>query len=59
MNTIDIIVIAVLIAILGGAAFYIYRAKKKGAKCVGCPQSHKCSGGCGGCGGLCEKQQRP
>ena len=28
----DLIVIAVLVAIVGGASFYIYRAKKRGQK---------------------------
>lgn len=41
----DIIVIAVIIAIVGSASAYIYRQKKKGVRCVGC-----CSGGsCAGC----------
>lgn len=37
------LVIAVLLAlILGGAALYLYRAKKKGRRCVGCPDSAVC-----------------
>ena len=39
------ILIAVLIAILGGAAFAVIRAKKRGQKCLGCPYSG-CKGGC-------------
>lgn len=36
------LVIAVLLAlILGGAALYLYRAKK-GRRCVGCPDSDSC-----------------
>ena len=36
------LVIAVLLAlILGGAALYLYRAKKKGRRCVGCPDSDR------------------
>ena len=40
------IIIAVIALILGLAVFYIYKAKKKGKKCIGCPYS----GSCGGCG---------
>ena len=38
-----VIVIIVLGLILGGAAAYLVRAKKKGRKCVGCPYSGNCS----------------
>ena len=44
----NVILILVLAAILGGAIFYIYKAKKSGKKCIGCPHSCNCSGGCGG-----------
>ena len=39
----------VLGLILGGAAGYVYKAKKKGVKCIGCPDGSKCSGACSGC----------
>lgn len=32
----DLIVIAFLVIIISTSAFYVYRAKKKGKKCVGC-----------------------
>ncbi len=41
----DLILIAVLALVVGGAAWYVRRSQKRGAKCVGCP------GGCGGCSG--------
>lgn len=42
------IVIAVVVVIVGLAAFYVYRSKKNGKKCIGCPNSGTCkSGGCG------------
>ena len=53
MNVIDIIIVAVIVAILGGAIFFLHRAKKKGIKCVGCPDSSTCSGSCGTCSGTC------
>ena len=33
----DIIIGLVLLIIVGGAVFYIVREKKKGKKCIGCP----------------------
>ena len=45
----NLIVLAVLAAILGGAAWYIYKKKKSGAKCIGCPDSGTCGGNCGSC----------
>ena len=44
-------IIALVALILGGAAWYVWRAKKKGAKCIGCPDAKTCSGNCGGCQG--------
>ena len=38
----NIIIIAVLMVILGSAARYIYKAKKSGAKCIGCPSGCIC-----------------
>lgn len=46
----NIIIIAVLALILGLAAGYVYKAKKSGRKCIGCPDGGSCSGHCsGGC----------
>ena len=52
----DLIIVAIVAVIIGLAARYIYKAKKSGAKCIGCPSGGCCSGsageGCGcGCGG--------
>lgn len=49
MNTTDIILSLVLVAIIGGAVFYIVRAKKRGHKCIGCPNSDNCGGNCENC----------
>ncbi len=43
---INYILIAVILLILGGAALYIYKAKKKGQKCIGCPYSSSCKSNC-------------
>lgn len=45
----DIIVIAVIAVVVGLAGFYVCRAKKKGRKCIGCPDSSSCSGNCAAC----------
>jgi len=49
----NLVVVVILVLILGGAAFYIYKAKKSGAKCIGCPDAKTCGGNCGSCGGNC------
>ena len=40
MENFIVIAIVVLIVVLAGA--YIYKAKKKGNKCIGCPNSACC-----------------
>ena len=59
MQTVDWVIIAVILAIAGAALLYIYRAKKKGAKCIGCPDSGACAGkgACGSCGCNCSKEK--
>ena len=42
----DIIVVLVVAVVVALASFYIYRSKKSGNKCVGCPVSKNCSGSC-------------
>ena len=49
----NLILILVLVVILAMAAGYIYRAKKRGAKCIGCPEGSKCGDTCSGCGSSC------
>ncbi len=52
----DLIIILVLLLILGGAGLYVYRAKKAGKKCIGCPAGNSCSGNCSGCACECGKK---
>ncbi len=52
----NIIAIIVIVAIVGAAGLYIYKAKKSGQKCIGCPDSKTCSGNCGSCGGCGHEQ---
>ncbi len=46
----NIIISVLTIAIVGLAALYIVKARKKGTKCIGCPDSATCphakNGGC-------------
>ena len=47
MNPVDyIIVVVVIVAILGLAGGYIYKTRKSGRKCIGCPNSGNCSDCC-------------
>lgn len=46
----DLIIIAVLLLILGGAAFYVYRSKKRGQTCIGCPHAKTCGSKSCSCG---------
>ena len=46
---IDVILILVLAVIVIAAGRYVYKAKKSGARCIGCPMKGGCSGECGGC----------
>lgn len=51
----NVIVGGVLLVIIGMAVRYVYKAKKSGVKCIGCPAGGSCSGGKGavhqcGCG---------
>ena len=39
----DLIVLLVVFAVVGGAARYIYKEKKHGAACIGCPYAGSCS----------------
>lgn len=49
----NIVILAILGAILGGAIGAIVKAKKSGKTCIGCPDADVCAakkcGGCGGC----------
>ena len=46
---VDLIAFSVIAAIVGFAARYVYKAKKRGTKCIGCPGGGSCSGNCNGC----------
>ena len=45
---INVIVVAIVLVAVGAAARYVIKAKKRGIKCIGCPEGHQCRG-CTGC----------
>ncbi len=47
----DILIIAVVVAVVGLAARYIYKQKKRSSGCIGCP-----SGSCEDCRGNCSNE---
>lgn len=44
----NVIIIAILVIVIGAASLYIYKEKKHGKRCVGCPYAGGCSS-CKGC----------
>jgi len=52
----NFIIITVLVLIIGFAAWYVYKSKKSGRKCIGCPDSGSCSGACSGCSCGCKEK---
>ena len=44
----NIVIIVVVLCIVGAISVYLYKAKKKGQTCIGCPYAKECSGKCGG-----------
>ena len=52
MTLSDILIIVLVLAIIGAAAVYIRREKKKG-KCVGCPYAKECAAKNAGKAGVC------
>lgn len=50
-EVVNVIASAILIGVIVGAVVYIYKAKKNGKKCIGCPDGCNCgkSGSCSSC----------
>jgi len=53
MNIANLIVIAVVLLIVGLSGRYVWKARKKGIKCIGCPEGSKSPDRCSGCSGNC------
>ena len=43
----NLIILAVVAVIVTLSGRYLYRAKKRGVKCIGCPSGCSCNGKCG------------
>lgn len=55
----EIIAIAAIVLMIGGAVAYIIKAKKSGKKCIGCPYASSCkSGGCSSCKSIGEEEEK-
>lgn len=57
---VDVIISILLVLVLGAAIAYIVKAKKSGAKCIGCPVEGGCShkhNETSGCGCGCESEK--
>ena len=56
---VDFLITIILVTILGASVAYIIKAKRRGAKCIGCPDSGNCIhekvavSACEGCNGNC------
>ena len=49
----NIIIVIVLLSIVGSIILYLWKAKKRGEKCVGCPYAKQCKNKCNS---TCNKQ---
>lgn len=48
---INFLILGLVGILVGGAAVYIIKSKKRGISCIGCPDAPTCSGACAGCSG--------
>ena len=53
MKLVDYVILAVVAVVITLVVRYLLKAKKKGVKCIGCPDGVKCAGRCDGCSGNC------
>ncbi|MBQ6878055.1 MAG: FeoB-associated Cys-rich membrane protein [Oscillospiraceae bacterium] len=55
----NIIIIVIIAVIVGLAGWYVYKAKKNGKKCIGCPEGCSCSAKNTGCAcSCCEHKEK-
>lgn len=48
----NVIIIAIVALIISAICVYLYKAKKSGQACIGCPNSKSCKGYC-----VCDSQK--
>ena len=49
----NFIVAGIILCILGAAIIYIYKEKKRGVQCIGCPSAQTCASRCNGMSECC------
>lgn len=55
----NILIIAILLVIIGCAVAYVVKEKKKGVKCIGCPNAKICSmAQRKKCNGMCDSENK-
>ncbi len=55
----NILILAVLLLIVGCSVAYVIKEKKKGVKCIGCPNAKTCSmAQKRECNGMCDNNNR-
>ncbi len=52
---VNFVIIAAVALIVGLAAGYVYKQKKRGVRCIGCSDGGACKGNCGSCSCDCCK----
>ena len=57
MKPIDYLILAIIAVIIGAALLYIRKNRKKGVKCIGCPDSAFCAAKNGQCACHCNKKE--
>lgn len=40
---VNVVVTLIIVALVGAACYYIYKEKKKGTRCIGCPMAGNCA----------------
>ena len=42
----NVIIVLIIISIAAAIIYYLYKAKKRGQTCIGCPHAKECGGKC-------------
>ncbi len=53
----NIMVVVLILMIAGSAAWYLYKAKKRGETCIGCPYAKQCKSNSCSCGSVKEPKR--
>ena len=55
----NVILVGILVLMIGAIVFYLVREKKKGVKCIGCPNAKTCSmAQRKKCNGMCDSENK-